>query len=483
MPTLPFPPARTTRRGSLFLVPSLLLLTAGTLTAEARLDKAAAQWLREVHLLILPDEEALFRTLPGEDRKEFQRIFWARRDPDPRTPKNEMQDAISQARARADDLFGSRTERGSETGCGQVFLLLGEPLEVQGRELKERFSSLREMKEGARRPETWTYRSRADDPVVFTGGELRISFDEDCRFSEGGRVLEDLRRVAQARITRRDLDYARGPDGRLVPLDERLRSRDKPASLAVLGSDRSDFTLALEPKLLLRTQGGLAYAAGLARFEGGGTRVTGTVAVQALGPDGSPAASGERAFAAIPEPDGATLAAYAVSLKPGRYTLRVGVLLSDGRASVLPLPIDVPDFDAPGLKVSPLVLYPDEPARPAEPDDPFGALTLGPLRLRPRFGNAFRTADALQVVAVLTGGQPDATSHKPALRARFVVLKAGTPVAKGAEDVFDTALAVASVGPIPLASYGPGAYVVRLEATDVVAGTTVAQDAAFEVRP
>ncbi len=42
-------------------------------------------------------------------------------------------------------------------------------------------------------------------------------------------------------------------------------------------------------------------------------------------------------------------------------------------------------------------------------------------------------------------------------------------MARGAEDAFTTADAVASVGPIPLAAYAPGAYVVRLDVTDSVA--------------
>src|SRR5258708_4184356 len=70
------------------------------------LDKGALRWLRQVHLLILPSEETLFRTLPAaEDRKEFERIFWARRDPSPATPKNEWEEAFTRAQARADDLF------------------------------------------------------------------------------------------------------------------------------------------------------------------------------------------------------------------------------------------------------------------------------------------------------------------------------------------------------------------------------------------
>ena len=42
--------------------------------------------------------------------------------------------------------------------------------------------------------------------------------------------------------------------------------------------------------------------------------------------------------------------------------------------------------------------------------------------------------------------------------------------------------AVASVGPIPLTGYAPGAYVVRLDATDAVSKQTLRHEAPLEIR-
>ena len=468
--------------------------------ATPKLDKEAARWLREVHLLILPEEEAVFRGLTSpEDRKEFPRIFWARRDPDPATSANEGQEAMMSARRRADELFAFPGTPGSETGCGQVLLLLGEPTEVEGaapnvaaRGARQQFNSLEPMREGSRRPETWVYRSHAGDPMVFTGSELRIAFDEGCRFSEGGRVLEDLRRAAAARITRPALDYRKTADGRLVRL-EALAVADAPsggaaAARALLGAARADFPLAVEPKLLLRTQAGQAYAAGLFRAdvrnllpEGGGTSVAGVVAVQAIPAAGPPSVAAPKAWNAAVGKDGSLVAAYGISLKAGRYTLRIAVLLPEGKGSVGEVPLDVPDFEAPDLKATGLVIYPDETV-PADPPDPYAALTVGALRLRPRFGNVFAKSDAIQVVAALYGGKADASSGKARLRARFSILKDGSPVAKGQDQVFDTAMAVASIGPVPLSGFAPGSHRVKLEVTDEVAGASTVQEAAFEVR-
>ncbi len=384
------------------------------------LDKRSESWLRQVHLLILPQEEASFRALPtSEDRSEFQRIFWARRDPTPGTPRNELQELVTRAQSRADELFALPGSRGSETGCGQVFALLGDPVEVaggnpgelQGRGAREQFNSLRPMSEGARRPETWVYRSRPGDAVSFTAGELRIALDEACRFSDAGRALDDLRRVAEARIVRSDLTYQIGRDGHLVRLDEMLRAQAAEGGGAA-GADRADFPVEAEPKLLLRTQGGQAYAAGLLRVHlqpasptaALPASVSGTVGARSIPSAGAASAAAERRFASAVAPDGTFLASYGLPVRPGSSRLQLTVRLADGRASTTTLPLDAPDFEAPGLKATGLVLYPDEPAVPADPADPYGALTVGPLRLRPRFGNVFSASDALQVVSVLYGG-------------------------------------------------------------------------------
>ena len=453
-----------------------LAFTLAAAAADAdKLDKDAERWLRQVHLLILPDEEATFRALRhAADRKEFERVFWARRDPVPATEANEREAAFARARARADELFALGGRKGSETGCGQVLALLGEPLEVEGRELEVRFDSVAAMREGARRPEVWTYRSRPGDAIEFTGGELRLAFDEECRFDEGGRTLDDLRRIARARVVRPELGHRGTSVGR-----------------ALLASPRADFPLVLEPKLLLRTQRGEGYVAGLVRADRSGLRgpdgaaapaLAGTVVAQAIDAAGRPSPAVERAVRAAAAADGTFTTSYGLTLKPGRYTLTVGLVAGE-KASVTSRALEVPDYDAPGLKLGSLVVY--TPAAEASPPDaagPYAAFTVGPLRLQPHPGNVFERSDALLAVCPLYGGQPDASTRKPSLRARFTFLRDERPVARGEEETFDTPMAVASIGPVPLATFAPGRYVARVEVTDTVAGTSQTQDTAFEIR-
>src|SRR4051812_36244361 len=97
-----------------------------------KLDKAEKQWLDEVRPIMLPDEEKTYRALKDKaDRAEFEKIFWARRDPDLDTPDNEFQTTYNAMRAQVDRDFKVAGQAGSATDCGRVYLLLGKPDEMK----------------------------------------------------------------------------------------------------------------------------------------------------------------------------------------------------------------------------------------------------------------------------------------------------------------------------------------------------------------
>ncbi|HET6896779.1 MAG TPA: GWxTD domain-containing protein [Vicinamibacteria bacterium] len=474
-----------------FAIPAALVagaLLAGASQAGAA-DKGGEHWVRDIRLLVLPEEDATYAQLADPaDRAEFERIFWARRDPDPATPANELQAAVARARTRADALFTRSGVKGADTDCGQLLLLLGEPPEVVGRESQVHFDNVQTMR-GARRPEIWIYRSRPGDAVAFTGGELRVSLDEECRFAEGARVREDLLRVARARVVQPRLGYAKTADGHLARLEDMRAALSAPAA-APAATTRADFPLTVEPKLLLRTASGEAYAAGLVRAELGlGARngapvppVAATVVVQAEDDTGRLVGRYERAARGAVGPDGSFVASYGVPLKPGRYVLRVTVT-AGAQASLVTTRVEVPDFDAPGLKLGSLLVYPENGDPSADVQDPYSAFAVGALRLRPRLGNVFTAADALHAVCVLYGGQADPATGKVSVRARLSFSKDGQPVAMGQPETFDTAAAVVSVGPVPLGGYAPGRYLAKVEAMDLVSGKTQAVETAFEIAP
>jgi GWxTD domain-containing protein len=487
-------------------------LAAATLASPAPAEGPTVDTRRFpklVQLFLEPGEQEVIGVLKDDkDKREFQKIFWARRDPTAGTPANEFEDNVRAVWKHADDLFSYSNQRGSETGCGQVLALLGRPEEVLGkgdvprqptvtvggREAREAppapgpgrpFDNMAYLREGStREAETWVYRDRPGLPYRFTGAELRVAFDPECRFALGGTVLEDLRRVATAYVTRPELRYERGPDGRLLPVSAAAGGAAAGAG-ALLAAPRADFPLEAETKLVMRAPKGEAFVAGLLRAAAGATGTTARLSVAARATDagGQATSAPPREMSAPPEPDGSLVASWGLALAPGRHTVTLAAQVGD-RGSTTTLDVDVPDLGGAVLVASPLVLYPEEPPASGAPDprDPFAALQLGPMRLHPRFGNVFTPQDALMVVATLHGGAVDPATGQAALRARFTVLKDGRPVARGAEDAFATADAVASVGPIPLSDYAPGAYVVRLDVTDKASGRTLRREAPLEIR-
>jgi GWxTD domain-containing protein len=503
------------RVGRLVLSLSLLVAVGAPCGAAASREVDTKRFPRLVRILLLPEEAALLKELKDErDKVEFQKIFWARRDPTPGTPANEFENNVRAVWANADSMFAYPNQKGSETGCGQVLALLGRPEEVRGigdvpRQLTapvagvggqevalppgsgRQFDNMAYLREGAtHEPETWVYRDRPGLPYTFTGAELRIALDAECRYAEGAGILgDDLRRAAAAFVTRPEIAYTRGSDGHLLPLAAAAAAGTAAGAGAreLLAAPRTDFPLAAESKLLLRAPKGEAYVAGLVRAAPGAASAPArlSLAAQAADAAGQAVASASRDATVAPQADGSLVASWGLSLKPGRYKVTVAALLPEaGRGSASAIDVEVPDFGGASLVVSPLVVYPDEPAAAgaADPRDPYAAMQLGPLRLHPRFGNVFTPSDSLMVVATLYGAKVDAASGQAAMRSRYSILRNGRPVARGAEDAFTTADAVAAVGPIPLSGYEPGAYAVRLDVTDAVANATVRQEVPFEIR-
>jgi len=499
---------------SLCLLPTLMLVWSAPRARAEGPPVDTKRFPRLTHIFLLPEEEALLKDLKDDkDRREFQKIFWARRDPTPGTPANEFEDNVRAVWKHADDIFSYPNQKGSETGCGQVLALLGRPEEIRdkgdavrtssvdfrAKEGPERaptpgagrqFDNSAYLRDGAERePETWVYRDRPGLPYSFTGAELGIAFDSECRFAEGGILAEDLHRAAAAFVTRSDLAYSRGSDGRLLPLAAAAAASTGAggAARALLAAPRSDFPLAVESKLLMRGPKGEAYVAGLVHTAAGAASAPArlSLAAQAQDAAGQAVASATREISARPEADGSLVASWSLPLKPGAYKVTVAALLPESsKGSVSTLDVEVPDFGGATLVVSPLVVYPDEPPAggAVDPRDPYAAMQLGPMRLHPRFGNVFAPSDSLMVVATLYGAKADPATGQARLRSRFSILKDGKPVARGAEDAFTTPDAVASVGPIPLADYAPGSHVVRLDVTDAVTKQTLRQEAALEIR-
>ena len=471
------------RRSTFASVLALFLLPAPAVRAD-KLDKESKKWLEEeVAPIILPEEEKVFRDLKDKsDREEFQRIFWVRRDPDLDTPQNEFQAEYQKVKAEADSRYRAGGRIGSTTDCGRVFILLGEPNEVK--KLTDAAIT------GPRMPEAWTYRDRPG--ITFAGGQIQITFDSDCQLPQGGRMGDQLARIAEARIIHPNLDYRRGSDGKLTKLVD-LLPKPTPAQ-ALLKEPRQEFPIESQPQLLIRGKGGATYLGGLLRGdaaslsvqdEGGRKRVPLAVVAQAVDENGKVAASTEQQTVADVGADGSFLASYSLTLRPGKYTIKVGVLEGRGqKGAVASAPVEVPSFGSGTMAVSDIIVVADvKEQATSDPSDPLAAFFLGQTQLVPRFGNVFAKEDSIQLLALIYDAQTDPATGKASTAARFTILKDGRTLTNSEEQVYDTPSAAPAVGPVPLQGFPPGKYVAQLKVTDKVAQKEVTKEAGFDVKP
>jgi GWxTD domain-containing protein len=457
----------------------------------ADLDKEDEQWLDGVRPIILSQELDIFENLEDKsDREEFKKIFWARRDPDPETPENEFEAEYTALREQADLKFRVIGRPGTRNDCGRVYVLLGEPDEVE-----QQAGTLRA---GLRIPENWVYRDRPGQ--TFEGGEAIISFDEECDAPSA--LDEQLEGVAASKVVRPNLGYTFDDDGRLVTLEDQL-PKASPAR-ALLNAPRQDFPAAVDIRYM-KVSDGVTGVVGLIRGEvpdasvetRDGQKVADVVvATAALAEDGTEAGWTEQPVAAAVQPDGSLLASFGMGVAPGSYTLKAGMVLPDGRGSLVSEPIEAPSFEreataadgstSPLPSVASILFVRDIEELPAgsekDPEDHFAAFRLGQTQLHPFFGRDLRQSDTVSFFYLIYDLTVDPASQQADAVVAFSILKNGkTPVAQAPENPITTGVMASAIGPVPLEAYPPGDYVVQLRVTDRLAKKTVVKNEKFRI--
>ena len=434
-----------------------------------KLDKEAKKWLDEVRPLILPDEEKTYRGLKDKaDRDEFQKIFWARRDPNPETPQNEFQEAYLRSRAEADAQFRVGGVRGSETDCGRVYILLGKPDAMKAEPAGDRPL--------LRTPEIWTYRDRPGQ--TFAGGEVGISFSGNCELPQGHRLGDALSQIAASKIRNTNLGYKQGESGKLVSLEDQ---KPKPSpTQTLLKAPRQDFPLVVERRMFMRPPSGNTYVAFTIQAPPG-TVTPSKVIVSALATEAGGAATPtpDREMSGAAAADGSFTGSLGLTLAPGTYDVKVALFdPASGKGSVANVPVTVTDPALTDVVVSTIALKGIQEGATPKPTDPLNAFTFGTTVFQP--GNVYAPAESLLLLSFLYGGGKD-EAGKTSVSMSMAITRDGKIVGKLDDQKFETP-ASPTIGPIPLATYKPGTYTVEVKVKDNVAKKDVTDRITFEVR-
>ena len=458
--------------------PILLALLASSALADV--DKNTKKWVEEVRPLILPEEEKSYKTLKNNaDALEFQKIFWARRDPNLDTPENEFQAEYLKLVAEVDPKFKAAGRVGSQTDCGRIYILLGPPDSVK----KESSAEV-----AFRSPEVWTYKDRPT--MTFKGGALDIGLDGTCMLPQGNRFGDQLNRIAELKVIQTNLSYKFDAKGALVKLADLL---PKPTPVqALLKTPRTDFKLEAKPIMEIRSQDGASVfvagliqgdATGLTMADVAGKKVAKVVvSVHSADKEGRVLKSQDREVSAEVT-DNHFVSAFGMPLRPGEHVMKIGAIdPKTGKGAVAELAVKTQDYGS-ELTVSPVMVLADiqEGAAPAK-DDPFFEFIFGSTKFVPRYGNVFKKTETVTLLAAIYGAAKD-EAGKISVVGGFQVLKDGKTLAQAPDQTYDVEPATPSAGPVPLANYAPGKYVARLRLRDNVAKKDYVKETEFEIIP
>jgi hypothetical protein len=176
-----------------------------------------------------------------------------------------------------------------------------------------------------------------------------------------------------------------------------------------------------------------------------------------------------------------------VPLPPGQY--RLNIIAKDtvsGNLNNYEVVLDVPRFDDDKLASSSLVLADMIEKQPARSIGG-GMFSIGDAKVRPRLGTRFTSSEKIGIYLQLYNFGPDPVTQKPSGSIEYEIDKAGSneKVMDFSEDVGSIANASASQVTIekmlPLNSFAPGNYTIRVKATDKTRNEILQQQGTFTV--
>ena len=460
------------------LASTLVVLLASPSLAD--LDKNAKKWVDSVRPIILPEEEKSYKKLKNNsDAAEFQKIFWARRDPNLDTPENEFQTEYLKLVAEVDAKYRVGGRMGSLTDCGRLHILMGAPDSVK----KENSSDV-----AFRTPEIWTFKNRPG--LIFTGGFLDIPLDGSCMLPQGNRLSDQLNRIAELKVIQTNLSYKYDSKGSLVKLAD-LLPKPTPAQ-ALLKDPRTDFPLQARQVMEIRSQDGASVfvagliqgdATGLTQFDSGGKKVVKVVvSLHSTDQEGRLLKSQDREVTAEVE-NNKFVSAFGMPVRPGAHTMKVAAIdPKSGKGAVVNLAVKTQEYAA-DLTVSPVMVLADiqETTTPLK-DDPLFEFTFGSTRFVPRYGNVFKQGESVTLLAAIYGAAKD-EAGKISVAGGFQIIKDGKTLAKAPDQPYDVEPATPSAGPVPLGAYAPGKYLAQLRLRDNVAQKDYIKETEFEIVP
>ncbi len=492
------------------------------------------QWLNQDVGYIITDEErqAFKRLSTDEERQQFIEQFWLRRDPTPDTEENEYKEEHYRRIAYANERFASGIP-GWKTDRGRIYITFGPPDEIESHPSGGTYE--RPMEEGGGTTSTypfeqWRYRwiegVGQDINIEFVDptmtGEYRMTMDptekdallyvpgagltmmeqmgladKSDRFSrtDGTRLgtgtqplparmnqFERLQQYANLQkappVKFKDLEAVVSSTVRYNTLPMKVRTDFIPVTPSSIFSnitiqfDRKDLQFSQKEGIAKATVNIYARISSMSRR-------TVNVFEDVVGVE-VPADMLQQAA------KGSSVYQKTVPLAPGRYRLNIVAKdITGGNMTSYEMALDVPRFEDDKLGSSSLILADLIEPVPTKSIGT-GQFVIGGSKVRPRLDETFSRDEKLGIYVQLYNFEQDEATRKPSGSIEYEIVKTGSneKVLDYTEDVAAlkgsaTQLTVEKL--LPLKTFAPGSYTLRMKVTDKVRNQTLTPTATFTV--
>lgn len=495
------------------------------------------KWVEEdVAYLIAPEEKAVFDKLTTDsERDAFIEQFWARRDPDPKTPYNEFKEEYYRRISYANENFTAGIP-GWKTDRGMVYIKYGPPDHIEDYVYGSGYD--RPTWEGGGKTKVfptqfWEYRH-----IDGIGDDIEIEFVDP----EGGnlyRIQTDMNKKdillhasatsgqtdaeMQGKAKQIDRIVNRYESGVMAGNKYGQREKDRPFAKYELLANmnkapeikfkdlksivtsrvkydlfpfdvRTDFIKISEQQYLvpvtLRVRNSdvsfkeeaFGFSRGTLNFYGMVTSMSGKF-VKEFEDDivrEYRTADGDK--------NKDSYATYQKFLMLGSGVYKLGLVVKDlntGRIGALDVKIQVPSMVKEQISSSSLILS-KQVSRVEDVKNDIGPFVLGDLKIIPELDKRFRREESLWVYLQIYNMGIDQTKLEPSVTVDYLVEKDGKEYFRYSDPKGETCQFVSGDrlvihGKLPIKRFEPGKYVIKVKVSDRVANTSLVREDRFEI--
>ncbi len=500
------------------------------------LETPFRKWLNEDVFYIITDEEKTsFKRLNTDDEREsFIESFWMRRDPTPDTQENEYKEEHYRRIAYANERFASGIP-GWKADRGRIYITFGPPDEIEDHPSGGTYE--RPIEEGGGTTSTFPFQKWRYRYIEGIGNDVNIEFVDTTMTGEFRMTMDPSEKDAllyvpnagltmyeQMGMSSKNDRFSRTDGTRLgtgtQALPQRMNQFERLQQFALLQKPppikfkdleasvnskvvfnvlpiqvRTDFVKLTNSTVM--TYITIQMNKGDLQFKSTDNiskamvniyaRIT-SMTRRVVNVWETPVVIETPAVMLAEASKGKAIYQNAVPLPPGTY--RVNVVAKDvvgGNMNNYEMAITVPRFEDEKLGASSMILA-DTIEKVPTKNIGAGQFVIGTSKVRPRMNDAFFQNEKMGIYQALYNFTPDEKTQKPVGTVSWEITKAdGEKVMEFSEALADipnaSATQVTIERMLPLQTYAPGKYTLKLKVTDTTSNQSLTQTANFSVAP